>query len=118
MDTWYSMRQIEQIIANYPGYAWFDPMTAFPTGKVVDWGPLFPFLCATICIMTGAVARPDNMIIASYIPPFLFLLLIPVLWYLGKMAGVYKTGWFAAILLPIMAGSYCTVLFMDTSIII
>ncbi|PWR76161.1 oligosaccharyl transferase, archaeosortase A system-associated [Methanospirillum stamsii] len=104
MDTWYSMRQIEQITANYPGYAWFDPMTAFPVGKDVDWGPLFPFLCASACVLFGALARPENMIIASYIPPLLFLLLIPIIWYLGKLTGDEKTGWIAAILLPVISG--------------
>jgi len=104
MDTWYSMRQIEQISLNYPGYAWFDPMTAFPTGKDVDWGPLFPFLCASACVLFGALARPENMIVASYVPPLLFLLLIPIIWYLGKFSGDEKTGWIAAILLPVISG--------------
>lgn len=104
MDTWYSMRQIEQITANYPGYAWFDPMTAFPVGKDVDWGPLFPFLCASVCVLFGVVSRPENIILASYIPPILFLLLIPIVWYLGKLTGDEKTGWIAAILLPVISG--------------
>jgi dolichyl-diphosphooligosaccharide--protein glycosyltransferase len=104
MDSWYSMHQIEQITANYPDYAWFDPMTAYPVGKDVDWGPLFPFLCASVCVLFGALARPENMIIASYIPPILFLLIIPVVWHLGKMTGGEKTGWIAAILLPVISG--------------
>lgn len=104
MDTWYSMRQIEQITANYPEYAWFDPMTAYPTGKDVDWGPLFPFLCATLCVLLGAVTRPENMIMASYVPPLLFLILVPVMWYLGKLTGGERTGWIAAIIVPIISG--------------
>ncbi|MCA1914829.1 oligosaccharyl transferase, archaeosortase A system-associated [Methanospirillum hungatei] len=104
MDTWYSMRQIEQISENYPGYAWFDPMTAFPTGKDIDWGLLFPFLCASVYVLVGALARPENMIVASYVPPLLFLLLIPIIWYLGKLSGDEKTGWIAAILLPVTSG--------------
>ncbi|WP_256663966.1 oligosaccharyl transferase, archaeosortase A system-associated [Methanospirillum purgamenti] len=104
MDTWYSMRQIEQITANYPEYAWFDPMTAYPTGKDVDWGPLFPFLCATLCVLLGAVTRPENMVMASYVPPLLFLILVPVMWYLGKLTGGERTGWIAAIIVPIITG--------------
>ncbi|MDD1724077.1 MAG: oligosaccharyl transferase, archaeosortase A system-associated [Methanospirillum sp.] len=104
MDTWYSMRQIEQITANYPNYAWFDAMTAYPTGKEIDWGPFFPFLCATVCMAFGAVARPENMIIASYIPPLLILLLIPTVWYLGRLVGGEKTAWIAAILIPVISG--------------
>jgi len=79
-------------------------MTAFPTGKDVDWGPLFPFLCASVCVLFGALSRPENMIVASYVPPLLFLLLIPVIWYLGKLSGDEKTGWIAAILLPVISG--------------
>ncbi|WP_250545209.1 oligosaccharyl transferase, archaeosortase A system-associated [Methanospirillum purgamenti] len=104
MDSWYSMKQIETIAANYPGYVWFDPMTAYPTGKDVDWGPLFPFLCATLCVLMGAVTRPENMIVASYVPPLLFLTLIPVMWYLGKLVGGERTGWLAAIIVPIISG--------------
>ena len=106
MDSWYSMRQIEQITANYPSYAWFDPMTAYPAGKEIDWGPLFPFLCATVCMIFGAVSRPDNMIIASFVPPLLFLFLIPTIWYLGRLVGGEKTGWIAAILLPVISGEF------------
>lgn len=47
-DPLYNLRQVEQIMANYPNYAWYDPMTLFPTGSVIYWGPLFPTLIATI----------------------------------------------------------------------
>jgi dolichyl-diphosphooligosaccharide--protein glycosyltransferase len=104
MDSWYSMRQIEDISANYPGYAWFDPMTAYPTGKDVDWGPLFPFLCATLCVLLGAATRPENLIVASFISPLLFLVLIPIIWYLGKLTGEARIGWLAAIIVPIISG--------------
>ena len=39
-DTWYGLRQVEVMVHAFPQYNWFDPMTAYPTGKVVDWGPL------------------------------------------------------------------------------
>lgn len=40
-DPWYNVRQVEQTVANFPGYAWFDAMTLYPSGDVVYWGPLF-----------------------------------------------------------------------------
>ena len=46
-DPTYQLRRIEQVIANYPNIAWFDPMTYFPYGQPMHWGPLFPFLGAT-----------------------------------------------------------------------
>ena len=56
-DTWYNLRQIEVMVHSFPLYNWFDPMTAYPVGKVVDWGPLFPFLAALLCLATGAATR-------------------------------------------------------------
>ena len=56
-DTWYTLRQVEVMVHSFPQYDWFDAMTAFPTGKVIDWGPLYPLLAAVFCIATGAVAR-------------------------------------------------------------
>jgi dolichyl-diphosphooligosaccharide--protein glycosyltransferase len=53
-DTWYNLRQIEVMVNHFPQYNWFDPMTAFPNGKAVDWGPLFPALAAVLCLATGA----------------------------------------------------------------
>ena len=31
-DPLYNLRQVEQILANFPNYAWYDPMSLFPTG--------------------------------------------------------------------------------------
>jgi len=56
-DPLYNLRQVEQILANFPNYAWFEPMTLFPTGQPVPWGPLFPTIIAIICLITGATTR-------------------------------------------------------------
>ena len=53
-DTWYNLRQIEVMVHNFPQYNWFDPMTAYPAGKMIDWGPGLPFIAAVFCIITGA----------------------------------------------------------------
>src|SRR5512137_2664452 len=51
-DTWYNLRQIEVMVHHFPQYNWFDPMTAYPSGKQIDWGPLLPFLAAVLCLIT------------------------------------------------------------------
>ncbi|WP_243669777.1 hypothetical protein [Methanoculleus chikugoensis] len=35
---WYKVRQVEQTVANFPGYAWFEAMTLYPTGDNIHWG--------------------------------------------------------------------------------
>lgn len=43
-DPLYNLRQTELMLANYPGYGWFEAMTLYPLGQVVPWGPLFNWI--------------------------------------------------------------------------
>lgn len=106
MDPWYSMRQIEVIASNFPHYPWFDPMSGYPTGKVVDWGPLYPTFSALIVLLMGASTRNDMMMVASWIPPFLSLTMIPIMYYTGKVVIDRKTGIISACLISVIAGEY------------
>ncbi|MDI6718732.1 MAG: oligosaccharyl transferase, archaeosortase A system-associated [Methanomicrobiales archaeon] len=105
-DPWYTLRQIEIVVANYPGYTWYDPLTAYPSGKVVDWGPLFPFVAATACLICGAATRAEIMMVASWIPPLLAALLVPAMYLLGKSLADGKTGLLAAALVAIVPGQF------------
>ena len=68
-DPLYNLRQVEQILANFPNYAWFEPMTLFPTGQPVPWGPLFPTIIAIVCLITGATTRPEIISMGLLVPP-------------------------------------------------
>jgi oligosaccharyl transferase (archaeosortase A-associated) len=105
-DMWYNYRQIEVMVQHFPQYNWFDPMTAFPSGKHIDWGPAFPFFAAVLAIVTGATNRFDMMMITSWIPVIFALLVIPVLYYLGRMLTDWKTGVIAAIFIAVASGGY------------
>lgn len=102
-DTWYALRQIEAMAAHYPVYSWFDPMTAYPTGKEIGWGPLFPFIAATACVLTGATTRPDFIYVAAWVPPVLAAAMVPVMYLLGRQIESWKTGIVAAGLIPIIS---------------
>jgi oligosaccharyl transferase (archaeosortase A-associated) len=102
-DTWYALRQIEVMAANYPVYSWFDPMTAYPTGKEIGWGPLFPFLAATVCVLTGATTRPDFVYVAAWVPPVLAAAMVPTMYLLGRQVESWKTGIVAAGLIPFVS---------------
>lgn len=95
-DTWYTLRQVEVMVFQYPGYGWFDPMTAFPYGKTITWGPLFPFITASLCLILGATTQAEIINLAGWISPVLAIQLIPVMYFLGKKIWSETTGLVAA----------------------
>ena len=105
-DPWYNLRQVEQTVANFPGYAWFDAMTFYPTGDVVYWGPLFIQIISALCILAGAVTRPEIMVVASWVPPLMGAAMVPVTYMLGRKIADWKTGLIAAGLIAVISGTY------------
>lgn len=105
-DPWYTLRQIEVMAAHYPQYNWFDPMTAYPTGKEIGWGPLFPFIAATACVLAGAVSGPELTYVAAWVPPVIATAMVPVIYLLGRQIESWKTGIVAAGLIPFVSLAY------------
>jgi dolichyl-phosphooligosaccharide-protein glycotransferase len=105
-DPWFMMRQVEQVIHNFPGYAWFDPMTAYPDGKSIAWGPLFPVTVAGFCMLLGATARPEMGVVASIVPVLLGAAMVPVMYLTGQALRDKWTGLIAAGLIAVVAGEY------------
>jgi len=105
-DPWFVMRQIEQVIANFPHYAWFDPMTAYPQGKVIEWGPLFPVSAAALCLLFGATTRPEAAVIASLFPVVLGAAMVPVMYLTGRVLRDWRAGLISAGLIAVVAGEY------------
>lgn len=95
-DTWYNLRQIEVMVHDFPQYNWFDPMTAYPGGKIIDWGPGLPFIAALFCIITGAVTQNAIVAAAGFVSPLMAVLMVPVMYYLGSTIADRKTGIAAA----------------------
>jgi dolichyl-phosphooligosaccharide-protein glycotransferase len=105
-DIWYNFRQIELMIHHFPQYAWFDPMTAYPLGKSIDWGPLLPFIASSICILFGMTSRHDMMVTVSWIGPLFASFMVPLLYLLGKRIWDWKIGIVSAGLISILSGIY------------
>ncbi len=95
-DTWYTLRQVEVMVSQFPGYPWFDPMTAFPDGKTISWGPLFPFVAGALCLILGATTQPEIVRLTMWISPVLGTLLVPVMYILGKTVWDERAGLVAA----------------------
>jgi dolichyl-diphosphooligosaccharide--protein glycosyltransferase len=107
-DTWYNLRQIEVMVHRFPQYNWFDPMTAYPAGKVVDWGPGLPFIASLFCIVTGASVQAPIVAMSGFVSPLMAVLMVPVLYFLGTAVADRKTGIVAAGLISFTSFLYFT----------
>ena len=105
-DPLYNLRQVEQILANFPNYAWYDPMTFFPTGMSVPWGPLFPTIIATLCLITGATTRPEIISTGLLVPCVMGAVVVAIMYFVGKICGDWKTGLLASGFTAIVAGQF------------
>ena len=102
-DTWYTLRQVELMVSHYPEYAWFDPMTAYPAGKIIDWGPFFPFVAASLCLLLGATTHSAVIGTSGWISPIIATIMVPVMYLLGKTIWDSRTGLVAAGLISVVS---------------
>jgi oligosaccharyl transferase (archaeosortase A-associated) len=105
-DPLYNLRQVEQILANFPNYAWYDPMSLFPTGTTIYWGPLFPTIIATVCLLIGASTRPEIISTGLLIPPVMGMLMVAIMYFVGKTCGDWKTGLLASGFTAVVSGQF------------
>jgi dolichyl-phosphooligosaccharide-protein glycotransferase len=105
-DPLYNLRQVEQLLHTNLVYAWFDPMTLYPGGSHIYWGPLFPLIIAFGCIITGATTRPEIIGIALLVPPLMGAATVVVMYYVGKTCGDWKTGLLASGFTAIVSGQF------------
>jgi dolichyl-phosphooligosaccharide-protein glycotransferase len=105
-DPLYNLRQVEQILANFPNYSWFDPMSYYPIGTSIYWGPLFPTIIAICCLIVGATTRTEIISIGLVIPPLLAAATIAIMYYIGKTCGDWKTGVLASGFTAVVTGQF------------
>ena len=83
-----------------------DPMTFFPTGMTVPWGPLFPTIIAVFCLITGATTRPEIISMGLLIPPLMGMLIVAIMYFVGKICGDWKTGLLASGFTAVVSGQF------------
>ena len=105
-DPLYNLRQVEHLLVNFPTYQWFDPMTLYPTGTTVYWGPLFIYISAIACMIFGATTRPEIIGICLLVPPVMATLVTALMYFVGKACGDWKTGLLASGFTAIVSGQY------------
>lgn len=105
-DPTYQLRRVELSIANFPNFEWFDPMTYFPDGQPMHWGPLFPLLSSAICILFGAHSRPEIISVCLLIPCVMAAVLVPIVFLLVRKVADWKAGLIAGFFIAICPGQF------------
>ncbi|MGB8220409.1 MAG: oligosaccharyl transferase, archaeosortase A system-associated [Methanoregula sp.] len=105
-DPLYNLRQVEQLLANHFTYTWFDPMTQYPVGSTVYWGPLFIYISGFACLIAGAATRPEIIGICLLVPPIMAAVTVVLMYYVGKFCGDWKTGILASGFTAVVSGQY------------
>jgi len=105
-DAYYYMRNIENLVNNFPHFNSFDPYILFPSGGGGLVRPFFPWLIAGIIrlVSLGTPTLHTMETIAAYMPAILgTLTLIPV-YFIGKELFNRWVGVISAALVAILPG--------------
>jgi oligosaccharyl transferase (archaeosortase A-associated) len=107
-DAWYHMRTLNILLENYPHRMFFNPMTNYPNGSYIHFGPLFDQMMAVTSLVLG-MGNPSSQLvntIGAYFPAVLGALTVIPVYYIGKYLGGHKTGILAAILIAFAPGQF------------
>ena len=105
-DAWYNLRLIEVALANNFGFIHFEPMTLYPTGQEIVWGPLFTWIASAVVALTGVGTRLEIIDVAGWVPALLGAVMVPVMYWFGSRIGNWKTGLISALFIAVIGGQY------------
>jgi dolichyl-diphosphooligosaccharide--protein glycosyltransferase len=102
------MRTLNVLLENYPQRMFFNPMTNYPNGSYIHFGPLFDQLMAITSLVLGLGSPSQDLVntVGAYFPAVLGALTVIPVYYIGKYLGGHKTGILAAILIAFAPGQF------------
>ncbi len=80
-DAWFHVRVIDHLIAHFPIRLFIDPYGSILDGQRVDTGPFFDWVGAILCLPFPA---PLHHHVLAFYPALLGVLIIPVVYLLGR----------------------------------
>ena len=102
------MRTLNVLLENYPHRMFFNPMTNYPNGSYIHFGPLFDQMMAITSLVLGMGNPSPELVntIGAYFPAVLGALTVIPVYYIGKYLGGRKTGILAAIMIAFAPGQF------------
>jgi oligosaccharyl transferase (archaeosortase A-associated) len=104
-DAWYHMMLAKSTVINLQRL-WFDPMTYFPHGTPIHFGP---FNSWTICIFSyifglGHPSMHTVDVVGAFLPAVLGVLLVIPVYLIGKELGGRSCGLVSALVVAVLPG--------------
>jgi dolichyl-phosphooligosaccharide-protein glycotransferase len=107
-DAYYFMRQVDNVVHNFPHFLAFDPYQNFPTGTVVGGQNFFVYFVSFITWVIG-LGNPSQHtvnVVTAYLPAVMGALTVVPVYFIGKALFNRWVGVFAAALIAIVPGEY------------
>ncbi len=104
-DAWYHMMLAKSTVMNLQR-PWFDPMTYFPHGTSIHFGPLLDWGIALVSLIVG-LGHPSTHtidVIGALAPAVLGALLVFPVYVIGKELGGKSCGLISALMVAVLPG--------------
>jgi len=106
VDSYYYMRLMDNLAANFPVLTGFDPYSIFPGGRIVPaQGNFFVYLLCGLIKLLGASGTQQSMdTLAAYVPAAMGALLVVPVFFVGRALAGRWSGLVAALVIAAMPG--------------
>lgn len=104
-DAWYHMMLAKGVVINWQRL-WFDPMTNFPNGTPLHFGPFLSWAIAIFSNLFG-LGNPSMHLVESvgaFMPAVLGALLVFPVYFIGKELGGKSCGIISAMIVAVIPG--------------
>jgi len=107
-DPWYHLRNVENILHNFPNMLWFDAYTNYPYGTEQIFAPLFDMSLSILIWILGFGNPSPELVdtVSAYYPSILGAMVVIPTYFVGKWVFNRKVGLLAAFLIAIAPGQF------------
>ncbi len=104
-DAWYHMMLAKGVVINHQRL-WFDPMTNFPHGTPLHFGPFIDWAIAIFAYIFGLGNPSMHLVevVGAYMPAVLGALLVFPVYFIGKELGGKSCGFVSALIVAVLPG--------------
>lgn len=106
-DPWYHMMLAKSTVINFQR-PWFDPLTYFPHGTEIHFGPFMSWGIAGISYIVG-LGHPSLHtveVVGAFFPALLGALVVFPVYFIGREIGGRGAGLIAAAIIAVMPGQF------------
>lgn len=106
-DAWYHMMLAKGTVINLQRL-WFDPMTYFPNGTPIPWGPFLDWAITILSYIFG-LGHPSMHtveVVGAFMPAILGALVVIPVFFIGRELGGKSCGLVSALIAAVLPGQY------------